>query len=150
MAYRRRLLRPLMSHSENFKALDVGVASIDRKLFDTVEAVVHREAITASRNPLNVVPGYLQQREVVRDGHTFRTFHGSPKTWMTQFMPGKAVTSSTSSRRPRLIGGSRLPRHRCRRQRLARYPRSQPLAVVCLGDPLLQVPPLRWRPGRET
>ena len=56
------------------------------------EAGVHREAIAASKNPLNVVPGYLQQCEVVRDGHTFRTFHGSQITWMQAFMPaGRAV-----------------------------------------------------------
>jgi hypothetical protein len=63
-AYRRRLLSPLMSHLETFKELDVGVASLDRQLFNTVEASAHREAIAASKNPLNVVPGYLQQREV--------------------------------------------------------------------------------------
>ena len=92
MAYRRRLLRPLLSRSETFKDLDVGVISLDRPLFNTVEAGVHREAIAASKNPLDVVPGYLQQREVVRDGHTFRTFHGSPITWMQAFMPaGRAV-----------------------------------------------------------
>jgi hypothetical protein len=93
MAYRRRLLRPLMSHSETFKDLDVGVASLDRKLFDTVERGVHNEAIAASRNPLNVVAGHLQVREQTRDGHIFRSFHGSPMVWMRTFMPaGKAVT----------------------------------------------------------
>jgi hypothetical protein len=70
----------------------VAVASIDPTLFDRVESTVQKEAIAASKNPLNVVDGYLQQREVVRDGHTFRTFHGSPKVWLNRFMPGgKAV-----------------------------------------------------------
>jgi hypothetical protein len=47
------------------------------------------------------VPGYLQQCEVVRDGHTFRTFHGSQITWMQAFMPaGRAGEDrSTSARR---------------------------------------------------
>jgi len=69
-----------------------GVASVNKDLFNKIEAVVHADAIAASRNNALVPNGYLQQREQTRDGHTFRTFHGSPMTWMRQFMPsGKAV-----------------------------------------------------------
>jgi hypothetical protein len=91
MAYRRRLLRPLMPHSDTFKDLDIGVASLDRQLFNTVERGVHKEAIAASKNPL-VPNGYLQERTVMKSGHQHTTFHGSPLTWMSRFMPaGRAV-----------------------------------------------------------
>ena len=53
-------------------------------------------------------PGYIANDDpaVTRDGNTFRTFHGSPKTWMNMFMPtGKSLTNAS---RCRVSGVSKL------------------------------------------
>jgi hypothetical protein len=91
--YRRRLLRPLMKYSTQFK--DVNVDELAEPLITPIEKSVFADAIKASADNSSVPADYL--REVVTTDATGRrisTFYGSPKTWMNQF----------AGQRRRLIG----------------------------------------------
>jgi hypothetical protein len=91
--YRRRLLRPLMKHSTQFK--DVNVDELAEPLISPIERSVFADAIKASHDNSSVPEDYL--REVTTTDATGRritSFYGQPRVWLNQF----------SGNRRRLIG----------------------------------------------
>lgn len=90
--YRRRLLRPFLRYSKEFKGLDLN--TVKGPAFDGIEARVYADAVTASANP-EVPPGRLLERHLT-DPHSGRKmieFYGEPIAWMQNYMmPSRKVT----------------------------------------------------------
>jgi hypothetical protein len=82
--YRRRLLRPLMKYSTQFK--DVDLDELREPLLSPIEKSVFADAIKASADNSSVPEDYL--REVTTTDATGRritSFYGQPRAWMSQF-----------------------------------------------------------------
>jgi hypothetical protein len=82
--YRRRLLRPLMKYSTQFK--DVDLDELREPLLTPIERSVFADAIKASTDNASAPEDYL--REVTTTDATGRritTFYGQPRTWINQF-----------------------------------------------------------------
>ena len=91
--YRRRLLRPLMKFSTQFK--DVDLDELREPLLTPIEKLVFADAIRASTDGSTLPED--TPREVVtvdRTGRHISSFYGQPKAWMKTF----------SGQRRRLIG----------------------------------------------
>jgi hypothetical protein len=83
-AYQRRLVRQWQHFSKTFKAVDL--ASVSGEALNGISRSIFADAIAASHRP-DVPEGQLYER-TTRDasGREIRTFYGSPKTWMSDFM----------------------------------------------------------------
>ena len=91
--YRRRLLRPLMKYSTQFK--DVDLDELREPLLTPIEKLMFADAIRASTDGSTLPED--TPREVVtvdRTGRHISSFYGQPKAWMKTF----------SGQRRRLIG----------------------------------------------
>jgi predicted DCC family thiol-disulfide oxidoreductase YuxK len=84
LAYRKRLMAPMVAHSPEWKSVDV--SKFDANAFDVVQKRVYADAMDAAMHPTDVADGGL--RAVTRDpgtGHKITTFYGSPKSWLSDY-----------------------------------------------------------------
>lgn len=84
LAYRKRLMAPMVAHSPEWKSVDV--SKFDANAFDVVQKRVYADAMDAAMHPTDVAEGGL--RAVTRDpgtGHKITTFYGSPKSWLSDY-----------------------------------------------------------------
>jgi hypothetical protein len=85
LAYRRRLIRKVQSHSGQWKEYDFTRA--DAQLLDIAEPQVRTDAIAAAKNPASVPRGMLREVKVPREGGGHITeWYGDPMSWMGRFM----------------------------------------------------------------
>ena len=81
--YRRRLLRPWMGYSKEFR--DVEVNTLDEPLLTPIERRVFADAIAAS-DPSIAPEGQLRcTRRRDQTGREIYEYHGEPKSWMAAF-----------------------------------------------------------------
>jgi hypothetical protein len=82
--YRKRLLRPLIKYSTQFK--DVSLDELREPLLTPIEKSIFADAIKASTDNSSAPDDYL--REVTTTDQTGRrvtSFYGQPRAWMNQF-----------------------------------------------------------------
>jgi hypothetical protein len=85
--YRRRLLTPLQPLSDQYRNIDLRVAQVDPVNFDIAEDAIYKHAEDSIKDPRTVKVGHLRELTETRGGHTFTTFVGTPKSWMSAFAP---------------------------------------------------------------
>jgi hypothetical protein len=92
LAYRRRLLRPLLRHSATFKGADVYAVN-DAATFDGIEKTVYADALTASKTP-EVPAGQMIKRTNVdpETGHRVTTFYSNETIFKRFSAPSQRVT----------------------------------------------------------
>jgi hypothetical protein len=91
--FRRRLLRPLLKYSTQFK--DVDLDELKEPLFSPIEKSVYSDAIRASTDASSVPEDYLREIITVdKTGRRISSFVGQPRAWMSAF----------AGQRRRLIG----------------------------------------------
>lgn len=89
LAYRKRLLAPMKSHSKEWSGIDI--AKLDAATFDVIESKVYADAMEAAMHPEASPEGGL--RAVTKDigtGHRVTTFYGKPSDWMDDFRAPRA------------------------------------------------------------
>lgn len=84
LAYRKRLLTPMKSHSKEWKSVDI--AKLDAATFDVIESKVYADAMEAATHPTDIAEGGLRAvPKHTGTGHVITTFYGSPRAWMGDF-----------------------------------------------------------------
>ena len=85
LAYRRRLAAGMQKHSPAWAGIDL--ATLPADALQVATTAIYADAVNAARNPVDVPQGTL--REVVTQDSTGRrisTFHGEPRSWMSDFV----------------------------------------------------------------
>ncbi|HEY0181249.1 MAG TPA: NUDIX domain-containing protein [Rhodopila sp.] len=98
MAYRRRLLQGYRQHSDDYKAVDLGLIA-DPALLAVAEKRIYADALTAAQKPVNMPAG--QMREVRREsetGHKITEFYGSESFIASMKPPSMFVTHINTGR----------------------------------------------------
>jgi hypothetical protein len=85
-SYRRRLLKPFQQYSPDYKAVDLNLIS-DPKTFDIAEKVIFADAVRASSDNSQQLPGVLRQVDHIdQSGRTVSEFVGSWRAAMAPFL----------------------------------------------------------------
>ena len=95
--YRRRLLRPLQQHSNEFANVDL--SRLDAATFAGIESRVYKDAMEVANNPAALCgPGQLRAVHRTDVGGRTRTeYYGDPSAWMDDFAPPVGATSPRST-----------------------------------------------------
>ena len=107
LAYRKRLLKPLLVHSVAFQ--DCEIARMDETAFRGIEHVVMAEAMAFSKSPKRW-EGAPQQKIFRIDEETgvrFTEFHGGESIFKNLGDPGKCVTAFKTPQWHAQNGGQR-------------------------------------------
>jgi hypothetical protein len=90
LTYRRRLLAPMLSQSDQFKGADA--RSLDATTIGPIEELVYADAIAAAKRPENYLPGELRPVTTHEFGRDVTRFYGDISAWMDAFTtPGASV-----------------------------------------------------------
>jgi hypothetical protein len=82
--YRRRLLRPWMKYSSQFKGVDID--EVNEPLLTPVEKSVLADAWAAASSNASAPEDTLREVQTIDStGRRISTFYGQPRTWMQQF-----------------------------------------------------------------
>ncbi|WP_430229680.1 NUDIX domain-containing protein [Paraburkholderia tropica] len=90
LAYRKRLLKPMVSHSKEWEGSDLG--ALNASIFDKIETKVYADALESAMHPTDVADGTLRAvPKSTGTGHVITNFYGSsPRAWMGDFrIPSK-------------------------------------------------------------
>lgn len=95
VAYRRRLLKPMVKHSETWKDANLGVVGADKAVFDNVENAIYADAVLAAKNPNNFSDGEIRMVQTT-DPHTkhdVRSFYGKHTYLAGMRPPTRAIVA---------------------------------------------------------
>ena len=95
LAYRRRLLKPLIKHSPKWNEADVGVAAVSSGIFSNIEDAVYADAVTAAKNPANFTEGQIRMVETTdpHTKHNVRSYYGN-RTFLAGMRPPTRVVGA--------------------------------------------------------
>jgi len=86
LAYRKRLVAPMVSHSQEWKGADI--SKLDAALFDKIEAKVYADAAQSANNPTDGFEnGPRARTRRLESGHMVTEFFDSRPSWMDAHRP---------------------------------------------------------------
>jgi 8-oxo-dGTP pyrophosphatase MutT (NUDIX family) len=89
LAYRKRLVGPMVSHSDEWKGSDLG--ALDASIFDKIESKVYADAMEAAIHPATGDSDSLMERSRKSPtGHTVVEFYGTRPSWMDTYRTPRA------------------------------------------------------------
>jgi predicted DCC family thiol-disulfide oxidoreductase YuxK len=83
LAYRKRLAKPMKSHSGAWK--DIDIDGLDAKVFELAEAAIYADAQAASLHPDTGSQGPIERTRRLPSGHSITEFFDSRPSWMDSF-----------------------------------------------------------------